>query len=368
MKNNFFLIVVLLSLFSCETDFELNAPYKATPVVYGLLDQSVDTQFIKINKSFLGDGNNVSYAAINDCTLFDSLIAVIEAYDISNNLMRQDTLREIWVTDLEDGIFYEDRQKLYYFTTPNNSLNDEYEYHLKVNAPIQGLSFSAFTSLVDNGGENPSFNYLFRTNLLNGLSLNGIRFIDKVEIAEDNYVNQVFSWKSANNGERYELLLRFHFDEYFQDGSVVTRYVDWNLGTKKSNDANNKNEFEKTISGSAFYDMIASRLNSYSYESQVVKRTFEEKPLEFLLTVGNNTISTYMEVNEPVSGIVTEKPVFTNVENGIGVFASKYQCSIPLGMQDGTILELCRGTKTSAFKFCYELVSDIQGYNVSCPN
>ena len=365
MKTYFSIMVVLLSLFSCETDFELNAPYKATPVVYGLLDQSVDTQFVKINKSFLGDGNNVGYAAINDCTLFDSLIAVIEAYDISNNLMHQDTLKEIWVGNLEDGIFYEDQQKLYYFTTPNNSLNSEYEYHLKVNAPTQGLSFSAVTSLVNNSGSDPFgviSNYPFRR-----FPDGGFRFIEDVLIADDNYNDQIFSWRTANNGERYELLLRFHFNEYFEDGSVVARFVDWNLGTKKSSDANNKNIFEKTISGSAFYDMIASRLNNYNYESQVVKRTFEEKPLELLLTVGNNTLSTYMEVNEPVSGIVTEKPVFTNIENGIGIFASKYQCSESFAVQRGTILELCLGSKTSGFKFCYELVSDIEGYNVGCP-
>ncbi len=362
MKNYFLIIVVLFSFFSCETDFELNAAYKSTPVVYGLLDQSLDTQFVKINKSFLGDGNNVGYAAINDCTLFDSLIAVIEAYDISNNLMHQDTLKEIWVGNLDDGIFYEDKQKLYYFTSSNNPLNDEYEYHLKVNAPVQDLSFSAFTSLVNNSGSDPFGvirNYPFRWE--------GFRFIDDVLIADDNYNDQIFSWRSANNGERYELILRFHFDEHFLDGSIISRFVDWNLGTKKSNDANNKNEFEKTISGSAFYDMISSKLNSYSYESQVLKRTFEEKPLEILLTVGNNILSTYMEVNEPVTGIVTEKPVFTNVENGIGIFASKYQYSEPFAIQRGTILELCKGVKTSGFKFCYELVSDIEGYNVGCP-
>ena len=40
---------------SCSTDFDLNAPYQPIPIVYGLLDQSSDTQFVKINKSFLGE-------------------------------------------------------------------------------------------------------------------------------------------------------------------------------------------------------------------------------------------------------------------------------------------------------------------------
>ena len=38
------------------------------------LDQSKDTQFVKINRSFLGYGNNVDYAAaINDCTILKML-------------------------------------------------------------------------------------------------------------------------------------------------------------------------------------------------------------------------------------------------------------------------------------------------------
>ena len=46
-------LVPLFLLISCSTDFELNAPYKTIPIV-GLLDQSQDTQFVKINRSFLG--------------------------------------------------------------------------------------------------------------------------------------------------------------------------------------------------------------------------------------------------------------------------------------------------------------------------
>jgi hypothetical protein len=185
-------------------------------------------------------------------------------------------------------------------------------------------------------------------------------------LADDNYVDQPFSWKSSENGERYEFILRFHFYEHFLDGTIVSRYVDWNLGTQKSNDADYNGVFEKIIAGSAFYDMISSKLNGYNIEGQVEKRTFNVNPIEFILTVGNDALNTYMEVNEPVTGIVTEKPVFTNINNGVGVFASKYQCSISLGMQDGTILELCLGAKTSGFKFCYDVVNDINGYVVGC--
>ena len=112
----FFFKVVFINLFflsSCETDFDLNAPYETVPVVYGLLDQSLDTQIIKINKSYLGNTNNVAFASINDCTQFNFIIALLEEYNQSNNLTRVDTLREMYVSNLDEGIFYEGSQKIY---------------------------------------------------------------------------------------------------------------------------------------------------------------------------------------------------------------------------------------------------------------
>ena len=59
-----------------------------------------------------------------------------------------------------------------------------------------------------------------------------------------------------------------------------------------------------------------------------------------------------MQVNEPVTVIVTERPIFTNVNHGIGIFASKYSTKVSTFLSDGSMLEICAGQKTSGFKFC----------------
>ena len=69
-------------------------------------------------------------ASINDCTQFNYIIPLLEEYNQSNILMRTDTLKEIYVSNLEDGIFYEDSQKIYYLETPDEYLNDDYTYKL----------------------------------------------------------------------------------------------------------------------------------------------------------------------------------------------------------------------------------------------
>ena len=51
-----------------------------------------------------------------------------------------------------------------------------------------------------------------------------------------------------------------------------------------------------------------------------MKRVLGMDAVELILTAGNEDLNTYMQVNEPVTGIVTERPIFTNVNNGIGIF------------------------------------------------
>ena len=51
--------------FRCSTDVDLTAPNNpTTPVVFGLLDAEVDTQWVRINRAWLGDGDQEAQAAL----------------------------------------------------------------------------------------------------------------------------------------------------------------------------------------------------------------------------------------------------------------------------------------------------------------
>ena len=69
MKKLLILILpflMVLYVVSCEEDFDINAPYQDITVVYGLIDQGQDSIFLKINKAFLGDGDVMEMAKIED--------------------------------------------------------------------------------------------------------------------------------------------------------------------------------------------------------------------------------------------------------------------------------------------------------------
>ena len=362
-------VLVGLAFLSCKTDFDINAPYKAIPIIYGLLDQSKDTQFVKINKSFIGDGNNVDYASINDSLLFSNVSARVEQYapGLSSPFKVYD-LQELWVGNLQSGIFYEDSQKVYYFV-PDAPLNDEHLYQLVVSVDDVQEDITAQTRLLD--GSSLSFDYLFSLSF----GINGLNFADVNLGTSDVFYSPQIKWNTAPRGKRYELTMSFRYNEITSNSSIP-KTIYWSLGTQTAiGNGDALNDSEKmfvNLSGEQFFEMVNSRLMDYPNEAQVVKR--EIVAVDFIVSAGNEDLNTYIEVNEPATGVVTERPTFTNISgDGIGLFASKCEVAITGNFSDGSILELCKGSLTSQYKFCIDSTDQITaisnltgGVNVGC--
>ena len=362
-------VLVGLAFLSCKTDFDINAPYKPIPIIYGLLDQSKDTQFVKINKSFIGDGNNVDYASINDSLLFSNVSARVEQYapGLSSPFKVYD-LQELWVGNLQSGIFYEDSQKVYYFV-PDAPLNDEHLYQLVVSVDDVQEDITAQTRLLD--GSSLSFDYLFSLSF----GINGLNFADVNLGTSDVFYSPQIKWNTAPRGKRYELTMSFRYNEITSNSSIP-KTIYWSLGTQTAiGNGDALNDSEKmfvNLSGEQFFEMVNSRLMDYPNEAQVVKR--EIVAVDFIVSAGNEDLNTYIEVNEPATGVVTERPTFTNISgDGIGLFASKCEVAITGNFSDGSILELCKGSLTSQYKFCIDSTDQISaisnltgGVNVGC--
>ena len=41
------------------------------------------------------------------------------------------------------------------------------------------------------------------------------------------------------------------------------------------------------------------------------------------MAVGSEDLETYINVNKPITGIVQQRPQFTNITNGVGLFSSR---------------------------------------------
>ncbi len=298
----FFLIFSSLLFFnSCETDFDINANYQDVTVVFGLLDQD-STTYVKINKAFLGEGNALIMAQIEDSSNYlNELNVTIEEWSGSDHLNTFE-LDTITITNKEEGVFYNPYQILYKTDAP---LNEDNTYKLRI---INGeKEITSETKLINDF-------YMTKPRA-------GGTYIVLTETTQ-----KAVEWVSAINGKRYEVVIRFNYKEKFIDqADTVYKHIDWVLGTVKSNTSIGGEEMEMIYFGESFYFLCAQNIpyNDQSIEDKVHYRL--PLNLDFIISVAGEDMNTYMEVNEPSSSIVQDKPEFTNIENGIGLFSSRYQ-------------------------------------------
>lgn len=342
-KNSIFLILpfsILAILQSCKTDFDINAPYDDIPVIFGALDQRVDTQYVKINKTYQGTGDNTTYASINDSVLFENLSATIDE-ELNGVVTNSYSLQEQWVKNIDDGIFNTDSQKVYYFV-PNGSLNSEATYKLSVNIDEGRKSVSAETGLVG------SFDFVstFKIQAHAGLSLAS---------TNGSYNTIPMRWTTASGASKYETGLVVYFNEHNQNG-VEEKSISWSLGNTTSLTTDGGEELTKEIAGDGFYKIIAAKLENYENEANVTKRVFTR--VEFFVAAAGEDLSTYIGVNETSNSIVSDRPTFSNIDGGLGIFSSRtnlvmaeYLGGSPFQLSFNSFNELYSGQYTGHLKF-----------------
>ncbi len=351
----FFLSIGIILIFNtCETDFVTIAPYKDISVVYCLLDQRDSLVYLKINKAFLGEGNALVYANDPDSSNYPyPLNAWLEQWTADGDslgvLFHFDTTT---VFNKESGLFYAPKQVLYkggpshyayirYNIVPPNDtvgyqkiwLNDEtnvdgsakYLYKLKIEDPHSHKLITSQTDLVGN----------FRfTRPFPGSTT--IKFVTNPSGP------MLFSWAKAPNDKenkfRYELMIRFNYAEHMQSGDTVDKSLVLASGIVYPSPGNADLTFYYNDN-----NFFASCMNKISYddpaqEAKVLDRF--TKNIEMIVSAANTDFNLYMQVYEPSTSIVQEKPTFTNIDNGIGIFSSRYQISTTRRLHAETVQDL----------------------------
>lgn len=303
MRNHLLLFSILtLLLISCEEDFNLNAPYQDISIIYGLVDPGDDTIYLKINKAFLGDGNSLEMAKIEDSSAYvNGLNAVIEEWR-DGSFIRSYTLDTITIKNKEEGVFYNPYQ-IIYCTPFEPSFTSE--YHLKVE--VNNKTVTAQTGVINDFSiSKPSA---------------GSKFVSFYEGTTGEIL-----WSSAKNGKRYEILIRVKYKEVWKDSpDTVYTYADWFMGTKKSVSDKGGEDMGVEFSNDAFYTFIANQIPYQEADMEENVRARYTNDIDYIISVAETKLNTYIEVNEPTNSIIQERPEYTNVSNGIGIFSSRYR-------------------------------------------
>lgn len=316
----YFVIALTVPFFiACETDFDITADYEDVTVVYGLLNQSDTFSYIKVNKAFLGEGNALLMAQNPDSSYYDFDKIEVWLDEYSNGSFTGLTIPfdTITIRDKEAGEFYYPDQVLYYANT-RNKLKTANTYKLTVRNNSTGKEVTAVTPIVANFSiEKPLWN---PNNPVTGF--NGT-------------VPYSAEWYTAANGKRYELTIRFNYWEtYPGTGDTAFKHINWSFAPRTAESDEGGDLMEIKYEGSGFISTIE---NNIEVNPDVVRGI---GLIDFIFTVGGDELNTYIEVNEPSSSIITERPEYSNIENGIGIFSTRYQKiqSYNLNAQTTTIL------------------------------
>ncbi len=345
MKNLGFLLLTLLFLGSCDSDFKVGADYKEVTIIYGLLDagNAGGMQYIKITKGFYSETeDNTILAANPDSIYYNDLDVKVEEYN-NGNLSNTFTCNKVDLATLpepilkEEGDFASNPNYAYIFPA---SLDPKREYKLIVKNNESGSVITANTGIIDTTKNVFTIIKPFTANA-------------QLQFADPNQ-NYIFSWKAPERAALFDILLQFYYDDInLVTKDTVKKHFDMPLGTSipRTNAAMSYN-----MENLVFYSLLNANVGAAP--TNVVRRVDTTK----LYFIGGDTvIQKYIDVNNAQGGLTSDqiKPFFTNLSRDgvrgkdvLGIFGSRAtRFAGDLVFDDATYDSIINGSKTRSLNF-----------------
>ncbi len=332
------LATAVISLSSCKNDLDVLAPGEESVSVYGVLNPNEKVQNIRINKVYLTDGdalvaaqdvNQINYAP-------GELIVTLQRFmtgsttptltTLGNNTKKEIVLTETVVTTASGG--FNTNQRIWQ-TTDRLYKTGEYKLTIKKASDNSVIAY-AQTTMIDSVSTSGAASYnnpfSFIPNNPNVYPMHGgyPAFPQTTDIPK--YLNytvfsnqKTISFKSVPNGKIYDVIMRFHFTDSSATGAVTKDSIDFNFNQQRSSTLEGGEVFQSfKFTVNDFYINLASELQKRNSQNIVARKT---KYMEFIVYAGTDNLNTFLLVNQPSNTIAQDKPSYSNIINGVGVFA-----------------------------------------------
>ena len=345
--NLFTLVVVFLIIgISCETDFDTTAPYQDITVVYGLLDPKDSIQYIKINKAFLSEDNVLKYALMEDSNSYPfPLDVTVVEFTPTGDTAKIHYFDTTTIYNKEPGLFYNPEQVVYRWQVPDFPIAAIPILDFSI-VPPDTIGYEYFWLNAENNYilliKNPKTDKLIYSE---SLLLEDVEFtrpqthIHTIRFVTNPQTVREFTWKRIDNAGKYEFELRFNFRELdFGSTDTIDRYVA--LSTSSFYGTSGSSTLSSYFSDDRFYSLSRNRIpySDPARESQVKDRFSGQ--VNLIVSAAEEQFAFYLQVNEPSTSIVQEKPQYSNIENGIGIFSSRIKKVRYLRLHPESLVEL----------------------------
>ena len=321
--------VITFFFAACETDFDVTGHWQDNTVIYSVLDKKDSIHEFKITKAFLGNKSAFEMAKVPDSSYYDYDEIEVYLQELDYGVMNREVkLDTSYITNKESGTFFYPKQMIYKNKVPFH-LQDDMSYKIVVKKINTNKTTSAEVEVINDFGIIRPFTYTGNFNF-------DVSYLSYLE------------WHSAENAHQYEGKIRFYYAEE-KDGKVTDHFVDWILEEKLESEAKNKIVFKPK----EFFRVIA---NLIPQKEGVVRylghSNNTDKQIDFIVTAIDINYFTLMKLSAEEDPYTT-KPVYTNVENGLGLVAVKSQemASNSFSLTSQSIEELFYGEKTRELNF-----------------
>jgi hypothetical protein len=306
--NFLFLFTAILLLNSCDNDLDVLSDYEENASVYGILDPSQVTQYIKINKVFTNPNAKASdVAKISDSLFFDSLTPFI----IEQETGRRIPLYKVSNLPKDSGYFANAPNYLYatneriYSRNPFNQ-NQNYSYRIEFELPTSKKKISASTNIVRD--------FFIQSPISpNPLIPRSINFPTNANVQ--------LRFLSPLNGKVFDAFFNINYVEINKADTNIKAFktIKWKIlrSYRTTSDKGNE-QITSIIPGISFYNVL---LNDIKVDASVYR---EFLPCSMEIVGGNIEIDNYIQSSSPSIGIVQKQAEYSNIQNGIGIFGSRF--------------------------------------------
>lgn len=312
MKKLLFLSFVLGGLLSaCSTEIDVNADWKETTVIYGLLGATDSAHYLRIHKSYLDPARGaLEVAQIKDSLYYGpSLVVSVDEVNSTGTVVNTYTCERLDTSLLQPGTFAGPEMVLYRFYA--NNLNANNTYRLTVNTG-------------NNVATSETRPIAYPGSLPSGLPPGG--FVPPSYPGMD-WSRQTHSinMRAPRNAKMFDVTVRIIYDEWNRFTVTPTdtpdlerKTIDWRAAPNRQvRDVSTDETFQIRLNGRNMFSFMNAVIPVDPNVNRRLRGTI------FIFDFADDNLNTFLQVNQPSSSIVDVRPTFTNIENGLGIFAAR---------------------------------------------
>lgn len=285
----------ILLLPACDNTLDINAPYRETPVVYAIIDLGQDSQIFRIQKTYQNDVNKTTeeVAQIADSLYMKNI--TVKVVNANNQNLFRDFKR---LAPRKEAGFFSNKDSSYWGQQTAGFFTPGSRYTLRIKSNETDKEYIGTTTAT--GPAN--------------IRLGGA--INLTDLSNGNFSYAVD--KIGDNVFMFDLLIRLNYWEINKASNDSTlNYVDYYVRRDVLFTSVQNGRISLGVSKQGLLGHLTSNISA----NAAVTRKFNS--IEFVVTGFNSDYNDMIQTNKPSGSIIPKVSDYSNISNGIGVFASR---------------------------------------------